>query len=189
MTTEIFNLELSLLQIRKMIGTAIAAFHELLPRDIIPVSLARHSRIVLPLAPPDGLILVRNEFMPFRLPPIYQKKIDIEADTPPVLRTQAKHPKLEMSGKILHKVEEFSEIVLMPDILPLISAKAPNWIAWMMNLERNVKIPEAEMAEVRAAWTEWREQSGRLRQMRKQIQKDRADLSQHDQVFETKWFK
>lgn len=164
-------------QIRKMIGTAIAVFHELLPRDIIPISLARHSRIVLPLAPPDGLILARNEFMPFRLPPIHQKKSDIEAKIPPVLRTQEKHPKLEMSSKVLHKVEEFCENVLMPDIFPLISSKTPNWIAWMMNLERNVKIPEAEMAGVRAAWTEWREQSVRIRQIRNQIHQDRIDLS------------
>jgi tRNA pseudouridine38-40 synthase len=163
-------------QIRKMIGTAIAVFHELLPGDIIPVSLARHSRIVLPLAPPDGLILSRNEFMPFRLPPIYQKKSDIEAQTPPVLRTQQKLPKLEMSSGILNKVEEFCENVLMPDIAPLISAKTPTWSAWMTNLERNVKIPEAEMAEVRAAWTEWREQSVRLRQIRSHICKDVAEL-------------
>jgi tRNA pseudouridine38-40 synthase len=160
-----------------MIGTAIAVFHELLPRDIIPISLARHSRIVLPLAPPDGLILARNEFMPFRLPPIHQKKSDIEARIPPVLRTQEKHPKLEMSSKVLHKVEEFCENVLMPDIFPLISSKTPNWSAWMMNLERNVKIPEAEMAGVRAAWTEWREQSVRIRQRRNQIHQDRIDLS------------
>ena len=166
-----------------MIGTAIAVFHELLPRDIIPISLARHSRIVLPLAPPDGLILARSEFMPFRLPPIYQKKSDIKSRISPVLRTQEKHPKLEMGSKVLHKVEEFCENVLMPDILPLISAKTPNWSAWMMNLERNMKIPEAEMAEVRAAWTEWREQSVRLRQMRNQILKDRIDLSEHGQVF------
>jgi len=169
-----------------MIGTAIAVFHDLLPRDIIPVSLARHSRIVLPLAPPDGLILASNDFMPFRLPPIYQKKSDIEAKIPPVLRTQQTHPKLEMSSKILDRVKEFGENVLMPDILPLISAMTPNWSTWMMNLERNVKIPEAEMAEVRAAWTEWREQSVRLRQMRNQIHKDVADLSQNGRVLEAK---
>jgi len=54
----------------------------------------------------------------------------------------------------------------------------------MINLEKNVKIPEAEMVGVTAAWTEWREQSVRLRQMRTQIHRDVADLSQSGRALE-----
>lgn len=172
-------------QIRKMIGTAIAVFHGLLPGDVIPISLARHSRIVLPLAPPDGLILVSNDFMPFRLPSVHPKKSDIEPNKPPALRIQEKHPKLEMSSAVRERVDEFCANVLMPDISPLISAKSSNWSIWIMNLERNVKIPESEIAEVRAAWTEWREQSVRLRQMKNQINHHVPDLSQNDRVLES----
>lgn len=146
-----------------------AVFRELLPGDIIPISLARHSRIVLPLAPPDGLILASNDFMPFRIPPIHQKKADIEANMAPVVRRREDLPKLEMSEAIATRADEFCWSVLMPEVLPLVSATSPNWSAWVENLERNVKIPDVEMAEVRAAWAEWREQSVRLRQMRKQI--------------------
>ncbi|CAI5468773.1 unnamed protein product [Closterium sp. Yama58-4] len=55
-------------QIRKMVGTALAVLHGAIPSSMLLPSLARHSRIVLPLAPPQGLLVADCSFMPFRAP-------------------------------------------------------------------------------------------------------------------------
>ncbi|CAI7882851.1 unnamed protein product [Closterium sp. NIES-53] len=51
-----------------MVGTALAVLHGAIPPSMLLPSLARHSRIVLPLAPPQGLLLADCSFMPFRAP-------------------------------------------------------------------------------------------------------------------------
>lgn len=57
-----------LLQIRKMVGTAIGVVRGKIPEVLLLPSLARHCRIVLPLAPPHGLILASAVFTPARGP-------------------------------------------------------------------------------------------------------------------------
>ncbi|KAH9550823.1 hypothetical protein CY35_10G091900 [Sphagnum magellanicum] len=157
-------------QIRKMIGTAVAVFMDLLPPDTIPISLARHARVVLPLAPSDGLILASNSFTPFRIPSFHLKSNSASGSAQQSKRQDL--PRLEMSKAIADRVDSFNQEVLMPEIGPLVSEAAPTWSAWIENLERNAKIPESEFAQVRAAWVEWREHTVRLRQMRMQIDKE-----------------
>lgn len=60
-----------------------------------------------------------------------------------------------MSSVVCERVDEFCVNVLMLDILLLISVKLLNWSIWIMNLERNVKIFEFEIVEVRVVWIEW----------------------------------
>ncbi len=159
------------MQIRKMIGTAVAVFMDLLPPDTIPISLARHARVVLPLAPSDGLILASNSFTPFRIPSFHLKSNSASRRSVHQAKRQDL-PRLEMSKAIADRVDSFNQEVLMPEIGPLVSVAAPTWSAWIENLERNAKIPESEFAQVRAAWVEWREHNVRLRQMRMQINKE-----------------
>ncbi len=158
------------MQIRKMIGTAVAVFMDLLPPDTIPISLARHARVVLPLAPSDGLILASNSFTPFRIPSFHLKSNSASRSVHQAKRQDL--PRLKMSKAIADRVDSFNQEVLMPEIGPLVSVAAPTWSAWIENLERNAKIPESEFAQVRAAWVEWREHTVRLRQMRMQINKE-----------------
>eukprot|EP00250_Pteridium_aquilinum_P000049 c10064_g1_i1 orf=500-2077(-) len=142
-------------QIRKMVGTAIAIMREVLPADIIPVSLSRPCRVVLPLAPSEGLLLACNEFYPFRTssfrPKGSQKLDDL--------------PRLKMSAKVLEKKEEFWQNVLLPHMIILLQESNAVWSDWLELLEGG-RLPKAEMDNVREAWREWRLQASKSRALK-----------------------
>ena len=53
-------------QIRKMVAAAVAVTRGVWPQGLLEVSLARHARVVTPIAPASTLYLADAEFMPFR---------------------------------------------------------------------------------------------------------------------------
>lgn len=138
-----------------MVGTAIAIMREVLPADIIPISLSRPCRVALPLAPSDGLVLACNEFYPFRTNWFKAKDREELDDL----------PRLKMSTVVLEKKEEFWHNVLLPHLITLLQDRNAVWNDWLESLEGG-KIPKAEMDNVREAWREWWWQASKNRALK-----------------------
>jgi tRNA pseudouridine38-40 synthase len=102
-----------------MVGTAVVVKRGLLPKDVIHLSLAKFSRIVLPIAPSEVMILKDNS--------IYTMNREGR-----IVRTGLES--LNKSLEIRKGVEEFYRAALLPELVKFLAPTTSGWMDMVVAL-------------------------------------------------------
>ncbi|GAQ83532.1 Pseudouridylate synthase [Klebsormidium nitens] len=129
-------------QIRKMVGAAVAILRGDFPFELLDPMLACHSRVIVPMAPAEGLFLSRTRFFPFRT----SFNRDFVSDG----------PALELTPPLEAAREEFRVTQLLPAMAPLLNAERDPWRGWIERLDLIGPVPQEEVTQVLSCFEEWR---------------------------------